>query len=98
MGDRAASGDGSRFLTESVADTVALGPGDLLGAGSGDHRKGLPVLVVDVELAFLDVEGAQGVPVGEADTQRLSGDLGDATAGDAPLHLQRSGGDRPVGA
>ena len=64
------------FLADSVADTVALGPGDLLGAGSGDHRKGLPVLVVDVELAFVDVDVDQGVPVGVADPQDLSGDLG----------------------
>jgi hypothetical protein len=36
---------------------------------------------MDVELALVDVDVDQGLPVGEADAQRLSGDLGDATAG-----------------
>ena len=52
----------------------------------GDHHEGRSGLVVDVELGLVDVDVDQGVPVGEADAHRLSGDLGDAAAGDAPLH------------
>jgi hypothetical protein len=51
--------------------------------GSGQKFVGL---VVDVELGLVDVDVDQGVPVREADAQRLSGDLGDASAGDASLH------------
>jgi hypothetical protein len=71
-------GDG--WLSGSVADTVALGPGDLLAAGSGGHDEGFAGLVVDVELGVVDDDVDQGVPVGEADLQALPGDLGRAAA------------------
>jgi len=47
----------------SVADTVALGPGDLPAAGPGDHGEGVAGLVVDVELGIVDIDVDQGVPV-----------------------------------
>jgi hypothetical protein len=73
MGDMTASGDGC--LADSVAETVALSPGDLLAAGSGDRGHEFAGQVVDVEL-IVDVDVDQGVPVGEADAQPVSGDLG----------------------
>ncbi len=63
------------LLADFVTDTVALGPGDLLAAGSGNHGEDFAGLVVDVELEFVDDDVDQGVPMGEADLQPLPGDL-----------------------
>jgi hypothetical protein len=54
----------------------------------GTTQEPIAGVVVDVQLGLVDVDVDvdQGVPVGVADAQRLSGDLGDASAGDASLH------------
>jgi hypothetical protein len=49
-----------------------------------------------VELRVVDDDVDHGVPVGAADLQSLSGDLGRAAAGHAPLDSQGIEGDGPL--
>jgi hypothetical protein len=55
--------------SDSVAGTVALGPGDLLPASPGHYDESIAGEVVDVELGLMNVDIDQGVPVRVANAQ-----------------------------